>query len=788
MLRPFLSATSALLLWPGLAFAQVSEEPAELEITVGPAPTAPPVTPAVPPAPPTVPPAPPAEPRPIRPASAAPGADAEPHRDAPGASEAGVTPPQAEGEVVVLGSQAPRVPGSFQVLGQRQLERFEYDDSHAVLRQVPGVYIREEDGVGLRPNISMRGANPDRSKKVTLMEDGVLFGPAPYSAPAAYYFPLLTRMTQVRAIKGPAAIAYGPQTIGGALDLITRGVPTSPRLFIDGAYGMYGYRKAHAFAGASTEQFGALIEGVHLGNDGFKTLPQDQSTGFSRNEWMVKGSYILDPTSPVQHEFSLKLGYSDEASNETYLGLSDEDFTLNPNRRYPSSALDRLDNHRTSFALRYQMSDPSRKLTAQATLYRNDLSRVWRKLNRLGGGAIGPILENPSDPESAAYYGVIAGEANTSGPLDTLFVGPNQRSFVSQGLESSLKWSPTSGVLAHEVELGARLHYDSIERDHREEPFAMVGGELYPTGDGELITTQNFADSYVVSVHASDAVRLARLTVTPGIRMEAIYSRLDDHLADERERRALLAVLPGLGAHYAITDSFGVLAGAYRGFSPPPPGSEQDPEYAWNLELGARFMRGPARAELIGFFSDYQNLTDICTFSSGCADDALDQQFDAGRAFITGLEALVSHEPRLGPVSFPVWAAYTLSYGEFGETFDSADPIYGQVEAGDEVPYLPRHQLSLQLALEYDRFEVHGTYSYASRTREQAGNEPIGEVLHTDTTIRVDLGASVRLLERLKLYANLNNAFDRQRIVSHRPFGARPNAPVWFLMGLKLDL
>src|SRR5690606_2750818 len=101
-------------------------------------------------------------------------------------------------------------------------------------------------------------------------------------------------------------------------------------------------------------------------------------------------------------------------------------------------------------------------------------------------------------------------------------------------------------------------------------------------------------------------------------------------------------------------------------------------------------------------------------------------------------------------------------------------------EAGDEVPYLPRHQLSLQLALEYDRFEVHGTYSYASRTREQAGNEPIGEVLHTDTTIRVDLGASVRLLERLKLYANLNNAFDRQRIVSHRPFGARPNAPVWF--------
>src|SRR6187399_302869 len=131
-------------------------------------------------------------------------------------------------EITIVGTRVARTPGSAQVIKQGQLERFEYDDPHAVLTQVPGVYVRQEDGVGLRPNIGIRGGNPDRSKKLTLMEDGVLFGPAPYSAPAAYYFPLITRMVGVKVIKGPSAIAFGPQTVGGAIDFITRSIPVAP--------------------------------------------------------------------------------------------------------------------------------------------------------------------------------------------------------------------------------------------------------------------------------------------------------------------------------------------------------------------------------------------------------------------------------------------------------------------------------------------------------------------------------------------------------------------------------
>jgi Fe(3+) dicitrate transport protein len=69
-----------------------------------------------------------------------------------------------------------RVAGSAHLIGETALEESEYDDVHRVLSQVPGVYVRDEDGFGLRPNIGLRGANSDRSAKVTLMEDGVHLG------------------------------------------------------------------------------------------------------------------------------------------------------------------------------------------------------------------------------------------------------------------------------------------------------------------------------------------------------------------------------------------------------------------------------------------------------------------------------------------------------------------------------------------------------------------------------------------------------------------------------------
>jgi Fe(3+) dicitrate transport protein len=673
------------------------------------------------------------------------------------------------------------------VISRRQLERYHYDDPLAVVRTVPGVYVRTEDGMGLRPNIGLRGANPDRSKKAALMEDGVPFAPAPYSAPAAYYFPLITRMVSVRVIKGPAAISYGPQTVGGAVDLITRPIPDGGASgSVDLGAGAYGYNKFHGHYGWSDDQTGFLLEGAHLGSSGFKELPSGADTGFYRNEWMVKASRVLDPTAKVRNEFRLKLTYSEEGSNESYLGLSDADFRANPNRRYPASALDHMRWHRTAVVAEHEVK-PASGVTLTTSVYRNDFARIWRKLNGFRGKNLFDLLQAPDTPQNAVFYSVLRGQQDSSTPAETLLIGPNQRDFVSEGVQTRVRVDTQDPLFSHRIEYGVRLHYDRIERHHSEDGFLMIGGELIPEGSPTVVTVYNEARTESLALNASDAITWHALTVTPGVRIELMRSALLDKAAGTRESGTARLLLPGIGVYQGLTDDLGVLAGVYRGASPPPPGNpeSQSPELSVNYEAGIRHSEGRNRAEVIGFYNDYQNLTDVCTLSSGCLDADLDRQYDAGSARIYGLEAYFERDFRVGELSFPVNLAYTFTRAQFSSDFSSDDPVFGTVHDGDDMPYVPKHQVNGTVGVETKSIAAHGTLTYVSRMRERAGSGDFVDSLTTDEEWMVDFGASYRPFAWLEVYANLKNAFDNQPLVSRRPFGARPTAPRWAQLGAK---
>ena len=407
--------------------------------------------------------------------------------------------------------------GSGHVVSEEELERFEYDDIHRVLNQTPGVYVRGEDGYGLRPNIGLRGANPDRSAKVTLMEDGILLTPAPYSAPAAYYFPLMARISGVEVFKGPAAIRYGPNTIGGALNFQTRQIPRAPTAAIDFGYGMENFGRLQGYAGTSGDRWGVLFEGVHLESDGFKQLDGGGNTGFDRNEVLAKARYHTDPNGSLYHQFDARFGYATEVSNETYLGLTDTDFQATPYRRYLASEMGQMDWNRMQMRLGYYLAQEE-FFDLQLVAYRHDFSRDWRKLNSFRGASLRDVLSDPDAGQSAVYAAILRGEEDATSDDQTLLIGTNGRTFVSEGVQLVSHFRPTWGPIENDIEVGLRFHQDEIQRNHTEDGYWMIQGELLPQEGPTETITSNKGSARAWAFHMYDEMTWSKLMLAPGFR------------------------------------------------------------------------------------------------------------------------------------------------------------------------------------------------------------------------------------------------------------------------------
>ncbi len=71
------------------------------------------------------------------------------------------------------------LPGSAAVVAGEDFRARGYTNLKQIAATAPGVFVRDEDGFGNFPNISIRGVDGTRSAKVTLMEDGILTAPSP---------------------------------------------------------------------------------------------------------------------------------------------------------------------------------------------------------------------------------------------------------------------------------------------------------------------------------------------------------------------------------------------------------------------------------------------------------------------------------------------------------------------------------------------------------------------------------------------------------------------------------
>jgi Fe(3+) dicitrate transport protein len=699
---------------------------------------------------------------------------------------------------VIFGNkyQAQNRTGSSYYLSPKELKKFNYTDINRALRTVPGVNIYEEDGFGLRPNISLRGTSPERSSKISLMEDGVLIAPAPYSAPAAYYFPSVARMEAVEILKGSSQVQYGPFTTGGAINMVSSVIPNTFRGKIKARTGSFYSNQIQVNLGDAKPTFGYVIEYLNFNSDGFKNLPDNSNTGFDKNDIVAKFRMNSKTDAVIQQSLEMKFQYADEVSNETYLGLTESDFDTSPLNRYASSQFDRMVNDHIQFALTHQL-DFSKSLRITTNAYYNGFSRNWYKLNDIVYNdlkvGISDILEAPN--EFPDYFSIINGTSNSDD--DALLLKANNRDYYSKGIQTKLDYHWSGNQVFHDLEIGARYHYDEEDRFQWVDGYNISSGVMNLTSKGQPGTDANrISSAKAFASYLLYKLKYKKLTVTPGLRYENIVLTREDYGKNDTDRSGnnlsirenkVDVFIPGIGFNFKFRQDLSIFGGIHKGFSPPSNQVGQKPEESINYELGTRFNLFGLRGEFVSFYNSYSNLLGSDLAATGGTGSL--EQFNAGEVNVKGIEFLINYDffELNNNLSLPITFGYTLTDSEFLNSFGSDDDLWGEVTAGDELPYIAKHQFNTSISLNYKKFEINLNGRYNGAFRTTAGTEKITNANGVTSNFIVDASAIYHLTDYLNLTTNIINLFDTTYVVSRVPSGLRPGHPFGAYAGLEFN-
>lgn len=699
----------------------------------------------------------------------------------------------------ILGSKfkARNRTGSAYYISPEEIRKLGYTDINRMLKAVPGVNMYEEDGFGLRPNISLRGTKAERSERISIMEDGVLAAPAPYSAPAAYYFPNVARMEAIEVLKGSSQVQYGPFTTGGAVNLVSTPIPNNFSGKANISYGSKNTFKSHAAIGSNWKHFGYMVEYLRYQSDGFKRYEDYAAEGFKRNDIIAKMVVKTDKVRGVNHALELKFGYAGENSDETYVGLSADDFKKTPFLRYAGSQMDKLKTDHQQWVATYLLTF-SNKLKVTTNVYYNYFHRNWYKLNDVRAGITSKekisVADVLIDPETnIRYFDILTGKTDREG--EALLVRANNRTYRSRGIQTRAEYRFNVKEFFFDLEFGLRYHADEEDRFQWDDSYSMKNKKMVLFMEGihgtnaNRVTSANALASYLLT-----KLRYNVWTITAGLRYEDIDLLKKDYTKEDLARSGKVRIetpnharvlIPGIGVHYQLLPAASVFFGVHKGFAPPSAELYQKPESSVNVELGTRVSIGKFKAELIGFYNNYSNMLGSDLAASGGSGTL--EQFNVGEARVKGAEFLVQYQPLPHTCSLrlPLQLSYTYTDTEMRNSFESHS--WGNVVRGDEIPYIFKHALNMQLGIEYKWFYANIGARYNSDMRTSPGQGTIAEREKVPANLILDASVNVLVNKYLTLRLNAINLTNRVYLTSRHPAGLRAGHPFGIYAGANVQ-
>lgn len=612
----------------------------------------------------------------------------------------------------ILPEKLESVPGSYSIVDEKELEARRPFSIKEALSSVPGLnIIQNEDPLGLAQNIGLRGMDPRRSARTLLMEDGLPLYLAPYGDPSSHYIPMLERVQRIEVVKGSGQVLYGPQTVGGMINFVTRPIPKDGiHGTVSGMAGNNDFTGVYANIGAGGEMGGVMLDITNKKGDGIRDNHE-----FDVTDVTLKGQLNIND----QHTLMAKVGAYQEHSNVSETGLGTIDYARDKYQA-PSGKNDAFEHDRKFAQLQHIFDiNDSARLTMQA-YYVHAYRSSFRQTDAPGGYDDEEVGQSTGVTIMDRCSGLVLTEATA----ETCGGRHRPRSYNYYGFEPRLDFKHSWFGVESDAVVGFRLHQEDIKRQQYRSANPLAQSLAWAKANGDFredIRIEVETKSY----YAQNTLHIGDFHITPGVRVEDMQFKTRVNQAGGDPQNAKVTnnqteVLPGFGVAWNGIANTTVFAGVHKGFSPPRPDRDlradgpntaevdkTSPETSINWEVGVRssYFKGVAFESTL-FHTKFEDI--VVRTTSGSFDNA-------GKAVMTGIE--FAGRIDFGQVfdtahNFYAMANYTnLWTAKFDNTsvnaFSTVNGL-GEVEtAGDGVisgkrlPYAPKHIASINFGYQH---------------------------------------------------------------------------------------
>ena len=178
--------------------------------------------------------------------------------------------------IVVTANRSPqplnRVGQSISVLESAEIERRQSANVSDLLRNVPGVAVARNGGIGGTVGVFIRGADSDQT--VTLIDGVKINDPASPGGGFNFGNLLTGNIDRIEVLRGPSSVLWGSQAIGGVVNMITRQPTEEVQANLRGEYG---FRDTSQVVGNVSGKAGPVSASVGAGyfrTDGISALSE----------------------------------------------------------------------------------------------------------------------------------------------------------------------------------------------------------------------------------------------------------------------------------------------------------------------------------------------------------------------------------------------------------------------------------------------------------------------------------------------------------------------------------